>query len=143
MKNIRLRAWDEVNEVMHSNFQSIRSEYKDNDWIIFISDKYGLKEHEAVTDPRQYRYSQFKKMRWIGVADCNGVDIYEGDIVRCNGGWLGLVNYYNSKAHYACEEVVTSKINSHGPIFDNWEELKVIGNIYENPELMKRGINND
>jgi len=74
--------------------------------------------------------------QFIGTVDKNGASIYEGDIVKCSQGWLGLVNYYHSKAHFGCEEIVTCKVNSRGPQFDSWDELEVIGNIHENSDIV-------
>ena len=82
--------------------------------------------------------TDYTLIQYIGLKDKNGVEIYEGDIVRCKHGWLGIVNYYSTAAHFACEEIVTKRVNSHGPIFDEWADLEIIGNIYENPELLEK-----
>lgn len=35
-REIKFRAWDENNEVMHNDFQFIKSGNDGNDWILFI-----------------------------------------------------------------------------------------------------------
>ena len=141
MRNLKVRAWDEQNKVMHNNFQYISSGCADNDWVIFISDIHtlGNSETNPFTNTNPYFAMQLKKMEFIGTTDKNAVDIYEGDFVMCKHGWLGLVSYYNNRAHFACEEIVIKRVNSHGPIFEDWKELEVVGNIYENPEVLKTG----
>ena len=49
MKNSRFkfRAWDEMNKIMHYNFKFINSRDAGNDWIIFISDRFTLENHET------------------------------------------------------------------------------------------------
>ena len=73
-------------------------------------------------------------MQSTGFRDKNGVEICEGDIVKPLGfaRWVGCVEYLPDQAAFA--------INSHGEgtIFLNQfaRGVEIIGNIYENPELM-------
>lgn len=76
----------------------------------------------------------FKICYFTGLPDKNGKEICEGDIVKCKYGWCGFIVF--REGGYWCEEIVTKKINSHAPIFDKWEELEIIGNIYENKDLL-------
>ena len=47
MRDIKFRAWNEMSKAMHYNFKFINSGDSGNDWIIFISDKFTLKNHET------------------------------------------------------------------------------------------------
>ena len=130
-----LRAWDKQNKVMHNDFKCVTSGEEGNDWIVFTSDKQPLDSKPHPFD-NPYLRQQFAITESIGVVNKQGKNIFEGDIVKCPQGWLGIVNYYKSKACFACEEIITKRVNSHGPVFDHWEELVVLGNLHENPELL-------
>ena len=68
-------------------------------------------------------------MQYTGLKDSAGHEIYEGDIIRTNeAGWVGYVVY--NTGEYCLED---NKGGYCGD-FSAWREI--IGNIYENPELI-------
>lgn len=77
--------------------------------------------------------------QYTGLTDKHGVEIYEGDIVRSHGN-AHVIIWDNETAGYRTRSVSSASvqmslgqwINEAVPIND----LEVIGNIYENPELL-------
>lgn len=73
-----------------------------------------------------------KIMQFTGLLDKNGKEIYEGDIVQ-----RGIIVFHNGKFQGNYYE-------SGGGLAETWEDdlynergIEVLGNIHENPELLK------
>lgn len=84
-----------------------------------------------------------KLMQSTGLLDKNGKEIFEGDILKVKimsgQSWLETVRYNDEKAMFVSKEVKRKVLES--PLYDlfitDLFEVEVIGNIYENPELVE------
>ncbi len=125
MREIKFRAWDEQSKKMR-------------DWDFFqalnVRLMFGTK-------------SPFKVMQFTGLHDKNGKPIYEGDVVYC----IATSGRKDTEDDNVRRTIVAAECGQwqtvqtgyfHGlPI--NWggyESLEIIGNIYENPELIEKSV---
>jgi uncharacterized phage protein (TIGR01671 family) len=126
----KFRAWDKEKKYMIKN--ALVS--FDGKVICVICNP----EHEELTD-------KVELMQFTGLFDKNGKEIYEGDIVMINhpqdasGDFTnkpGIVFYWDEEGAFYHGHI-SVKNGSTRPPKRMWEHCEIIGNKFENPELLK------
>lgn len=134
MREIKFRAW-EVNE----------NRMVAPDELVFWNGCCYLNPSKSLRDPnkpysaaRLKGYTILEKyvMQYTGLKDKNGIEIYEGDIVRYNTGETWVVKWVS---RYAGFTYVSNKKGENLGQIPGSHEVEVIGNIYENPNLLQKG----
>lgn len=96
----------------------------------------GFKTMFVESDRSWMEYESIQQ--FTGLKDKNGKEIYEGDILRwlsCNPfskGEIRVVQVYYIEAHFWCNGSIGCYL---GELLVN-EKCEIIGNIFENPELL-------
>lgn len=89
-----------------------------------------------------YAYEEFKLMQSTGNKDKNGKEIFEGDVVKYEVGrntYTEEVAYDKNFAGFGVKDAKANVVFTFGEIAEDIDliSLEVIGNKYENPELLE------
>lgn len=85
-------------------------------------------------------FDEIELMQFTNFLDKNGKEIYEGDVVKDEFGRIMKIGFWNCSLCF----IAISKTNFHHANIiewvtnENFASVEVIGNVYENPELLEK-----
>lgn len=146
MREIKFRVWDEKCKKMfysdfdkntHKESNNYRFNFYENGCLIF--EIYDFNVVDGVVHEDWITLDNV--MQYTGLKDKNGQEIYEGDILKLQDRLVRVV-WLKGGATFDTKFIKYTKDIEHRMGFcevDNysWHRYEVVGNIYENPELVR------
>lgn len=122
----RFRAWDKETKTM-IEVSSINFEEH-----LILGGYWEFGQTESI------KFDEIELMQSTGLKDKNGKEIFEGDIVDYKGR-EAVVKWHGSYASfiYRFVDELQERASDWEPLFLACYHFEVIGNIYENPELLE------
>lgn len=121
LERFKFRAWDKNEKIMYD------PRILDDS---FINDE-GFYKSDGFVQTSPY-FRNLILMQFTGRLDKSKKEIYEHDIIKYdNGTWngIGVVRWNNEWSAFAVETCSLAVLDKH--------VIEIIGNIYQNPELIK------
>jgi len=122
----------------------MKREIKFRAWIAETKQK--AKDFENHYDISELNNDFFIVNQFTGLKDINRIEIYEGDIIREwiedlvlqeNGfWWYGIVAFKNGQWKVLQSDFNYIDFDDMSKLYEDFEFLEVVGNIYESPELL-------
>lgn len=132
-REIKFRAWlKEEEKMVNVSLMSLTEK-----WI-------GYQIFYEEEKKKKFEFSDsenFELMQYTRIKDKNGKEIYEGDILKYNFPYDGIlkhispVSYLDTQASFGIVDCYGNNVPLYDISVNNYFE--VIGNIYENPELLE------
>lgn len=131
MRKIKFRIYDK--ELKESHIEELEDLCEDDYWYD------GETEVWSVLKDCNNKQERFVALQYTGLEDKNNYEIYEGDIVKAT---------YEFENNETSSEIGVVKNKIHKFILENrqkyefeieyFDYLEVIGNVWDNPELLER-----
>ncbi len=134
MRPLKFRAWD-----TKASHYPKGGPYAGHDF--FIGGEGTIYEEATIrydTPNKEIQQASFVIEQFTGLLDRNRKEIYEGDVVPLYGkNWLVVWSHDRWNLGNGRGKNIDDDNDQRDPVNFYWREYEVIGNVHENPELLK------
>lgn len=144
-REIKFRVWDKDLKKMHVCGENV------HDSMSFVHNQacyYNLQNGCGSLPPTYDGEGTYELMQYTGLKDKNGKESYENDLCE-NSGTIYQIVWVDKFSRYGLKVIKTEYVLTKNQTFPMWQfvdektgnlTVEVIGNIFENPDLIKDGF---
>lgn len=132
----KFRAWNKNLKTMHGTDDIVFINFEEEEICVqTIYFEQGLPDER---DLDFYIFDEIEFMQSTGLIDKNGEEIFEGDVLLTYDGELAKVYWDDVLAGWFVDFIYeTAELSEVADLQSSRSICKIIGNIYENPELLE------
>lgn len=131
----KFRAWNKNLKTMHGTDDIVFINFEEEEICVqTIYFEQGLPDER---DLDFYIFDEIEFMQSTGLIDKNGEEIFEGDVLLTYDGELAKVYWDDVLAGWFVFIYETAELSEVADLQSSRSICKIIGNIYENPELLE------
>lgn len=131
-RQIKFRAWDKVTKKFLWPWPD--GFYLFGETTCFDLIEQQVREYVPEGCDPMLRINDVEIMQFTGLHDSEGREVYEGDAVRLKNGDILTIKYSEIVPWFV---FVENDGTEYLPSIEDYDNLKIIGNVFENPELVK------
>jgi uncharacterized phage protein (TIGR01671 family) len=138
MREIKFRAWDKAEKRMVDGHDVML--WGSGSWGACREGNEELSSDGVQISDDPYTDRDMVLMEYTGLKDKTGKEIFEGDIVLCQfatGKEKNIIEYKDGCFWVSQKEILRYQDKAYDSLFWHYADCEVVGNIYENPELVK------
>ena len=145
MRDIKFRVWDKIDKEMRK-VREIGFDQCGGVMYVILTIPFLINNGDVDFDFVKRKPGEFILLRYTGLKDKNGKEIYEGDIINQKyklGNRYYLVKYDNTIASFVMKKLnrnnfESNKVGTETRFYTHdCKKSEVVGNKYENPELLE------
>jgi len=138
MREIKFRAWDKRNKkwLLGYEYENLRGFSLFGE--VVLMGEWQAVLNEFLFNRNDRKFEDLVVMQYTGLKDKNGKEIYEGDIIkrrRCYEVYFDRASFWAKSLFY--DNIPCGHTKFHLDRYSPDDGFEIIGNIYENPELLE------
>ena len=131
MREIKFRAWSMTKKIMLYSIDNLHITFNEGYW--HLENCYDYEGYD-IGSKHDGDNTDCVLLQFTGLKDKNGKEIYEGDVIKGEKKINCFVEYSEERGMFILNYCNLGYVNFNDKL---GMECEIIGNIYENPELLE------